>query len=566
MQNNAAAITKVLEQAGVTHVFGVAGTSILQLIESIGTSPKITFIGARDEVNAVHMADGYARASGTLGVCVVHVGPGALRSAYGLGTAHKDGTPLLLITGNEVSDSLNPIAYHVIDIQRILGAITKGSFLVRPGDNAATTVTRAIISALSGRPGPVHLDLPKDLSEAPIVADAGAQTRLPWNSRGAATPWSIVRPSREDIEGVLEILRTASLPVFLAGGGVHWSGAAVPLRKIAEDLRIPIVCTDGGRGSIPEDHPLFAGVVGRQAGDRCASDIVGQADVVIAMGVSFSDVSTHEWSVLSPQTRLVRVDIDPERATTGYVPNLPITSDVGAFIKELNDLSMGTGFDWKWDIELLREALDEERDSYLSEIAGGKEGVDPWRVVSFLSEALPRESLISVDSGLHSFFGKKLRVLRERSYLRSAGFGAMGYSLPALVGATLFQRVPAVGIMGDGCFVLCMSDLETVARLDVPVLAVVLNDARFGSQFYHQEHKFNSAGIGTQFSPLALSEIARVAGVAGYEILRSEDIADVLGGALASNKPAVVDVKLAPEARPPRWIEGSGDSRTRQTL
>lgn len=574
MTTAADVVVEALADAGVDKVFGVVGTSTLDVADAIARDPRLEFVSARAEEAAAHMADGYARAAGRVGVVLAHVGPGALRQLYGIGTAWKDSVPLLALTGNEMlhmTDAQLREGYHVVDVLELYRPVTKATFQLRRGDDARTVVARALWLATSGRPGPVLLDLPKSSLKQPIEASPAAVRAAAGDRAPAYRP----PPPAGEVEAAAAALRAAARPVLYAGGGVHWSGASSALTAFAELANLPVLTTDGGRGAIPEDHPLALGVIARQAGDGVARALLAEADVILALGTPFSDVSTFEWSAWSTGARVFQVDVAPEAAHKGATAERVVIADAREFItalsRELTALSDAhnggnPGYRFRGDWDERRAALDAERARYLSEgehTDGGGRGVNPWRLIAALTRHLPRDAFISVDSGMHSFFGKKLRVLEPRTYIRSAGFGAMGYSFPALLGAV--EAAPgrrAVAIVGDGCLAMCLGEFETAARRGAPVTVVVLNDSAFASQLSHQQRRFDGRLTGTRFGTSDFAKVAEAQGVPGWTVTTDTEAEAAIAAAVTGDGPNIIDARVDSRVTPPTWIEGSGDART----
>jgi acetolactate synthase I/II/III large subunit len=562
MTTAADAVITTLAEAGVSKIFGVVGTSTLDLVDAIGREPRLEYVSARTEEGAAHMADGYARATGRVGVVLCHVGPGAVRQMYGIGTAYKDSVPLVAMTGNEVlraTDTQMREGYHVVDVLDLYRPLTKATLQLREGRDARAVTTRALWLATSGRPGPVLLDLPKSALKEPFEGPASTLGTV-----SDRVPASRPVPDPADLERVAELLQGARRPVVLAGGGVHFSRAHEALEALATTRNLPVLTTDGGRGGIAEDHPQALGVIARQAGDRVARDLLADADVVLALGTPFSDVSTFEWSAWSDDATVIQVDISPEAAHKGAPVHLQLVADIRAALSALDEAldARGWRFTGSWSDE--RSRLTEERAAYHA-LAGqrGEQGlVNPWTLIAELETSLPRDAFVSVDSGMHSFYGKKLRVLAPRTYIRSAGFGAMGYSFPALLGA--LEGLPerrAVAIIGDGCLQMCLGEFETAARRNSPLTVVVCNDQRFASQQSHQHRRFDGRVVGTDFHPTDFAAVAAAQGVRGWVVEDDEAARAAIREALAHDGPTVVDARLDRSIQPATWIEGSGDQR-----
>ena len=451
-------------------------------------------------------------------------------------------------------------AYHVVDTLEAYRPVTKATLQLRDADDARAAIARAIWLATSGRPGPVLLDLPKNSIKADI--EDSAHSPLELTDR---MPASRPAPDAALVATVGQAICDGARPVLMLGGGAHWSGAAAAATALAENRNLPVVTTDGGRGAIAEDHPQCIGVIARQAGDPSARTLLAEADVVVAIGTPFSDVSTFEWTAWSETAQVFQVDITPEVGLKGVPNSRVVVADASTFVTALDQWLTSRDFRHGTSWESKRAEFEQGRADHLglsTQEASG-EGVNPWRLISELDALLPRDAFFSVDSGLHSYFGKKLRVLEPRTYLRSAGFGAMGYSLPAVLGA--LESAPerrGVAILGDGCLAMCMSEFETAARRQANITVVVFNDSVFASQLHHQHRRLDGRVIGTQFLPTDFVAIAAAQGCPGQILTETSAVHDALIDALGSDGPSVIDARINSDIAPPTWIEGSADART----
>ena len=448
--------------------------------------------------------------------------------------------------------------YHVVDVLGLYAPVTKAAMQLRRPADARQTVSRALWVATSGRPGPVLLDLPKDVSKSPLPDDAA-----PAGPASDRAPAIRVAPSSGDVHAVAETLAVARRPVLLAGGGIHWSGAHAALAALARTHGLPVLVTDGGRGAVDEDDPHFLGVVARQAGDLVARTRLAEADVVVAVGTPFSDVSTFEWSAWSRDTHVVQVDVEPEVLHRGAPATRAVVADAREFLEALDHALVAIGAETRppWSDE--RAELEQERTSH-RELAGIEHArlVNPWVLVDELAERMPADAFVSVDSGMHSFYGKKLAVHRPRTYIRSSGFGAMGFAMTALLGA--LEAAPdrrAVAIAGDGCMAMCLGEFETAARRGSRLTVVIFDDARFSSQQSHQYRRFDGRVVGTSFNATDFVAVAEAQGVPGWQVEDDASARDAIRAALALDGPSVIDARLDREVQPTTWIEGSGDRR-----
>ncbi len=554
------AIVNLFVQAKIPYIFGIAGTSILDLMDATVRVEGIEFLEARSEDNVAHMADGYARASGNIAVCTAHVGPGAVKLLYGIAAAYKDGSPMIAITGNEVTKNLGRDTYHEVDIMSIYSPVTKETLQITKPEEAISKIVRAMVIATSGKPGPVHLDIPKDIAKAEIdITEENIKKELSFlQGRGISTPLNRPVPDNNSIKSSIKMLKEAKYPLFFTGAGVIRSRAAKELMAFVNKYNLPFVTTDGGRGVCSEKDELFMGVVARQAGDKTARAILKQADLIVGIGLTFSDVSTFEWSAISEETKIIHVDINPGEMCRQYSVELPVIADAREYLKQL-DGSFSGEFNTCWNLKEIKERLTGERESYYSEAARECMGVNPWLAIKLLNEHLSPETFISVDSGLHSFFGKKTYVQGYNTYIRSAGFGAMGFAIPGLLGALL--AVPthhAVSIMGDGCFAMVTHELETTKRLNLPITCMIFNNHSFGSQHYHQNKSYDGRIVGTEFNNPDFAEMAKLYGIRSWRIETNEELEEILPEALSVSEPTFLDIQIDPDILPSDWNPGSG--------
>ena len=510
------------------------------------------------------MADGYARASGRLGVMYLSRGPRRTPTAVWRWNRVERQRAVVAANWQRVArhnDLHMREAYHVVDTLEVYRPVTKAALQLREAADARSAVARAVWLATSGRPGPVLLDLPKNSIKASFEEPTQKPLEL-----SDALPATRVVPDPTQVAKIGQAIREAARPVLMLGGGIHWSGAAEAVTHLAETCNLPVVTTDGGRGAIAEDHPLCIGVLARQAGDSSARTLLSSADVVLAIGTPFSDVSTFEWTAWSDATDVFQVDVSPDVGFKGVRGSRLVMSDAYTFLTALEKDLAGDNFRHATSWDANRVEFVEGRAEHLRRSADDAigEGVNPWRLISELEEQLPRDAFISVDSGMHSFFGKKLRVLEPRSYLRSAGFGAMGYSFPAILGA--LESAPGrqgVAIVGDGCLAMCMSEFETAARRHANITVVVFNDSSFASQLHHQHRRLEGRVLGTRFLPTDFVAVAAAQGVTGKCLTETDEVHDALAAALKNDGPSVIDARINSGIAPPTWIEGSADERTR---
>ncbi len=323
-------VAGVLEAAGIEHVFGLTGSVILDLMDGLyATEGRVRFVSVRHEQVAGHMAETYARLTHRPGVCLVHCGPGAANMVSAIAAAWRDCAPIVLITGNEESYRLGREVWHEWDLLNVFRPITKWTWQVNKPADIGYALRNAFARALSGRPGPVHLDIPKDIAAAQVPpehqAEMAALIRF-FKGRAWTTPFYRPEADAASVDQAAEILGTARRPLIVAGGGALWSGAAPQLRALVDRVKLPVITTDTARGVIDESNPLSLGVVGR-FGNRFANRALHAADALLVLGCKLSDRATIDWSLVAPGAKIIHVDLDTDAITRYFGPTLGLQAD-----------------------------------------------------------------------------------------------------------------------------------------------------------------------------------------------------------------------------------------------
>jgi acetolactate synthase-1/2/3 large subunit len=540
--NGGRLVVQSLKQHGVEFVFGLVDTTILDILDALHQEPSIRYISVRHEQVASMMADGYARATGRPGVCLAQCGPGAMNLLFGVGTAFKDSVPLVAITGNIDSRLIGRDAWHDLDVISLFAPVTKWSSRVKDVGEIPDTLDRAFRLAVSGRPGPVHVNIPKDLQGA-AVSPAGAGIRPPVTSEEKRPA-----PSPADIDRAMRALAEAERPVILAGGGVIWANATGQLLTFSERSGIPVIVTDTARGAIPESHPHALGPSGL-FGSKAASDALKEADVVLGVGTRFPDLSTGNWEHISASATVIQNNIDPEECGRRVPVTIGIGADAGqcldAMLARWETLTRQGHADWTSRAAALKQAVDAEHRSALTPPSGAQPGTPIQAVVQEIANALEGEAIVTIDGGLHTSYSARLRVNHPRFYLVSAGLGSMGYALPAAMGAKLAhpdRRV--VALAGDGGFAMVSQDLETAVRCRIPVVVVVYNNGAYGAQRMRQQRDYGGRLIGVTHNNPDFGELAKLYGAEGRTVRAIGEFRPAFETLLESKRVGVLDVHI----------------------
>lgn len=552
-------VVQSLIDHGVRYLPGISGNSIFDILDSMYDRPEIKYITVRHEQVAAGMADGWARATGETGTFITHVGPGVCQAVVGMAAAYRDSVPVVLLTGNQDQDKLGRDQWHEIDQLGIMRPVAKWSARIERPQDVPRIMRQAYVRARLGRPGPVHVDIPKDVSLAKVEKPEAVGTTRP--SPIARRVW----PDPEYVRRACEIFLNAQRPILVAGGGVYWSGGGKALTDVAEALGVPVVTTTKGRGNLPEDHPLCLGMVG-QYGTITSNKVLKDADAVLAVGCRLSDVSTLTWALISPGARIIQVDIDPNEMARQYPVDLGILADARSFLESFHEATakMQGGGHRPRDLEALAalpriQAAQAERKAELDHFFDVPEGhvpIKPQLVAREVTKALRRDAFVTLGAGFHPQYSNKVPIYHPGGYIKALALGAMGLGFPQAMGAKLaFPDRQVVHLTGDGDFAMTAQDLETCVREGINVVSVVLDDVGFNSLRTFQRHMYQGRIIGSDYRDVNLAKLAEVYGALGERITDPKALGPALRQMLDANRPAVLDVMIDPMQEPPRFFE-----------
>lgn len=551
-------VVQSLIDHGVRYLPGISGNSIFDILDSMYDRPEIKYITVRHEQVAAGMADGWARATGETGTFITHVGPGVCQAVVGMAAAYRDSVPVVLLTGNQDQDKLGRDQWHEIDQLGILRPVAKWSARIERPQDVPRIMRQAYVRARLGRPGPVHVDIPKDVSLAKVERPEAVGTTVP--SPIARRVW----PDPEYVRRACEMFLNAQRPILVAGGGVRWSGGAKALTDLAEALGVPVATTTKGRGNIPEDHPLCLGMVG-QYGTIASNKVFKDADAVLAVGCRLSDVSTLTWSLISPGARIIQVDIDPNEMARQYPVDLGILADARCFLESFHEAAAKMlGAPRPRDVEALTalpriQAAQAERKAELDhffDVPADHVPIKPQLVAREVAKALRRDAFVTLGAGFHPQYSNKVPIYHPGGYIKALALGAMGLGFAQAMGAKLaFPDRQVVHLTGDGDFAMTAEDLETCVREGINVVSVVLDDVGFNSLRTFQRHMYKGRIIGSDYRDVNLGVLAEVYGALGERITDPKALGPALRRMLEANRPAVLDVMIDPMQEPPRFFE-----------
>lgn len=537
----AQALIASLEAEGVDTIFGYPGGQAIKIYDALYDSKKIRHILARHEQAATHMADGYARATGKVGVVLVTSGPGATNTVTGIATAYMDSIPLVVICGQVTRGVIGTDAFQESDIVGITMPIVKHSFLLQSTDDLTRTIREAFYIASTGRPGPVLIDVPSDLSGAEMVFHYPDSVNLP-----SYRP--TYKGNAKQVRACASFIRGSKRPLLYAGGGIVASHACAELTELAEKMQIPVITSLMGKGAMRCSNPLNLGPVGMH-GSKYANMAVMECDLLIACGARFSDRMTGKVSEFAPHAKIVHIDIDPAEIGKIVNPDVPIVGDVKTVLAAVNERLDKAGAEpvgeaWCREVFGWRERWP----FYTSDFADYPDKIAPEVLLSALSDKLdPERSIVTTEVGQHQMWALQ-NIHREhaRTFISSGGLGTMGFGFPAAIGAKLgCPEDEVVCVAGDGSFQMNSQEMATAAVNRVPVKVLIVNNRALGmvhqwqTLFYDRRYSFTELD--------AVPDFVKLADAYGWQaarITRPEEVSDALDAMLAADGPYLLDVQI----------------------
>ncbi|MFA5057865.1 MAG: biosynthetic-type acetolactate synthase large subunit [Opitutaceae bacterium] len=525
----------LLERQGVHTLAGIPGGASLPLYDALhaaGSQNAIRHILTRHEQGAGFIAQGMARVTGRAGVCLATSGPGATNLLTAIADARLDSVPLVAITGQVPQALIGTDAFQEVDTYGLTLPVTKHNFLVRHPAELLEIVPLAFQLAESGRPGPVAIDVPKDVQVAATEVHA-------WPAPGGPVP-SPACPE-ERIDAVVRLLAGARRPVLYLGGGVITAGAADLAQQLARRISAPVVCTLMALGAMPPDDPLFMGMLGMHA-TKGANFLLEEADLLVAIGARFDDRATGKAAEFCPHATIIHIDIDAAEIGKIKSASLGLVGDAADILRRLLDrLPTQNHPAWRARAAELRETHP------LTAPPRTEDPLNPINLCRFLGEILPPDTIVTTDVGQHQMWvAQAYPVRRPRTLLTSGGLGTMGFGLPAAIGAGLAapdRRV--VCVSGDGSILMNIQELATLAELGLPVAVLIFNNAQLGLVRQQQELFYGRRYVASHFTTVPdFAALARAFGLRGIRLDADRDPLADLAGALAAPGPCVIDIPI----------------------
>ena len=468
--NGAQALIESLLREGVTHMFGYAGATICPAVDALKEHPEIAYTLVRTEQNAGHMASGYARISGKVGVCMVTSGPGATNLITGIATAYMDSIPMVAITGQVPSHLLGRDIFQEVDITGAVAPFSKHSYLVKNANDIPRVVKEAFHIASTGRPGPVLIDIPIDVQEQHLKSFHYPEQV---DIRGYKPS---VKGNDLQIKRVVEAIARSRQPLICAGGGVWLADARAELLELAESCAIPVVKTMMGIGLMPTDHPLNMGMIGAH-GNHCANQALARADLLIMVGTRAADRAVVDPREIQRRMATIHIDVDPAEIGKNMQAAVPLVGDVKVILKQILERGAPVTDSAAW-----LEELKDYRKAELNRVFPHRDGyVFPGTVMRKLGRKLDEDAIVCVDVGQNQIFACKYLPQKQGRLLTSGGLGTMGYALPAAIGAKVAApEKQTVVVCGDGSFQMAMNELSAIRCGDMDVKIVLFRNHMLG--------------------------------------------------------------------------------------
>ncbi len=528
-------VVECLRREKVEVVFGIPGGAIMPLYDTIDKKASFKHILTKHEQGAAHAADGYARTTGKVGVCFATSGPGATNLVTGLANAYLDSIPLVAFTGQVISPLIGTDAFQEVDITGITLPVTKNNYLVMDVKNLAPTIKEAFYLARTGRPGPVLIDLPKDVQIAKTDFNYPEK-----NKYSGYRP--TIKGNLNQIKKAAKAIQDAKRPIIYAGGGIISANADKELKSFVDKTNIPVTTTLMGLGSFPENNPLALGMLGMH-GLYCANTAISEADLIIALGTRFDDRVTGNIKTFCPKAKYIHVDIDPAEISKNIKINIPIVGDLKYIISKLNQLvEPKKETEWIKNVTELKHnnPLEYKRDDQLR----------PQYIIEKLNEITKGEAIIVTDVGQHQMWAAQYyQYLHPRSFISSGGLGTMGFGLPAAIGAQIGNpEKKVICISGDGGFQMNSQELATAVKNKLPIVTIIMNNGYLGMVRQWQELFFKKRYASTSLEGNPdFSKLVEVYGGKGIRVTSKEELDTALKDALLSEQFVLLDCLIPPE-------------------
>ncbi|RDW17353.1 acetolactate synthase [Oceanobacillus arenosus] len=520
----AQAIVEILKREAIRNVFCVPGESYLPLLDALYNEQSITVISARHEGGAAFMAEGYAKASLKPGIVLATRAVGASNLSIAVHTAFQDSTPMIVFLGQVNQHFRGREGFQEVDLEGYFQPIAKWAVEVRHPKRIPEIVGRAFRIAQSGRPGPVVISLPEDILPAKADMQFGPVVSIP---RPA--------PSAREVANVKELLFRAAKPIIIAGGGVKQAQAEERLLNFAEKHSLPVLTAFRRHDIFPNDHPLYMGHLGLGT-QKEVLETVKEADLILALGTRLSEITTQDYTLITPDKKLIHIDIDFDTIGRVYAPDVGIVAHMQEALERLQGIDGNVN--WKAWVVARRQKYE-----WASKLETTEQNVINKSIIAIIRDKLPSDALLTNDAGnfagwLHSFYA----FYEKHTYIGPTS-GAMGYGMPAALGAKLaFPNKTVVSLSGDGGFMMTIQEIETAVRYHIPIICLVFNNQMYGTIRMHQEMHYPGRVIATDLGSVSFSDMALAMGAEAYKVDTAGSFEIAFHQALKRNKVTVIEI------------------------
>ncbi len=526
-----------LKEQGANVIFGYPGGTILPIYDELYNSEEITHILTAHEQGATHAADGYARSTGKVGVVLATSGPGATNTITGIATAYMDSVPIVVFTGQVPLPILGRSSFQEVDIISMTRAVTKQNYIVKDVKKLASTIREAFRTARYGRPGPVLVDIPKDVQTCiteyqPAVIDTSSK-RIEWDYHNDEWNKDFLK---RNLEKAIDAINQSKRPLIYAGGGVIISEANDKLMEFAEKIKSPVACSLMGMGSFSQDHNLYTGMIGMH-GTRASNRAVIECDLLIAIGSRFSDRVAGKTDVFAKNATIIHIDIDPEEIGKNVQVDIPLCGDVRSILTNLiTKIDEKPLSEWNNQIDIWKGVFPPRFKN--------ESKLNPHFIIEKLSELTKGNCIVATEVGQNQMWTAQSYMFKEpRSFISSGGLGTMGYGLPAAIGACIANPdKKVINIAGDGCFRMNSIELVTISRYKLPIIQLVLNNSALGMvrqwQDLFYDKRFSSTKLGNDVD---FMKLANSYDIKALKITSDDEVEEVLLKALNLNEAVVIE-------------------------
>ena len=539
-------LMECLKREGVDVIFGYPGGAVLDLYHEMTNHPEINHVLVRHEQGAAHAADGYARASGKVGVCIATSGPGATNTVTGLATAYADSIPMVCITGQVHTHLIGNDAFQEVDIVGITRPCTKHNYLVKDLSQLARIIREAFHLARSGRPGPVLVDFPKDLMTKKV--------EFVWPEEVHMRTYNpTYKPNLNQLRRVADLIFESNSPVVIAGGGVISSNTSELLTEFIETYKIPATATLMGLGAVSTENPLYIGMLGMH-GTYTANKAINNADLIIAIGCRFDDRVTGRLDKFGKKAKIVHIDIDPTSIRKNVEVDVPVVGHILPALQELKEIlaskTEANPINFKEKHQSWLDVLYGWRKAHPLYYLAQKDALRPQQILEAVRHILNDEYIITTEVGQNQMWAAQFLAFKKpRTLITSGGLGTMGYGLPAAIGAQMaYPDKTVIDVAGDGSIQMNIQELMTAVANDLPIKILILNNKYLGMvrqwQEFFYEKNYSHTNMMAQPDFVKLAEAY---GAEGYRITNKEELSTILPKALSSKKAAIIDVMVERE-------------------